>query len=165
MPSQDRADEILSRFPGPMMLYPSRRKWLLILLTCVAFVAIGIWMSSETPKGWFVLAFFGACLVIAAVVLLPGAAALKLDREGFETTKLFCRYSVRWQDATGFEAARIAGNDMVVYDDRNATGRAIASLNVALVGRNAGLPDTYALPAEVLASLMARWRERAVSPR
>jgi len=41
-------------------------------------------------------------------------------------------------------------------------GRTVAKLNVSLVGRNAGLPDTYGLSADVLADLMDRWRDRAV---
>jgi hypothetical protein len=53
----------------------------------------------------------------------------------------------------------------VVYDDINLTGRKIANLNVALVGRNAALPDTYGLSADDLARLIMLWRDRATQRR
>ena len=86
------------------------------------FSAGGVWMASETAGGWFVVAVFAIGTVIAAVALLPGGSALKLDREGFETTSLYLRSFVRWQDATGFEVARlpVSGLKMVVFDNTGA---------------------------------------------
>jgi hypothetical protein len=52
---------------------------------------------------------------------------------------------------------------MVVYDDVTQSSKAIAQLNVGIVGRNAGLPDTYGLSADDLAQLMAQWRDRALA--
>ena len=164
----DKSDAILPVFPGPLTLYPSRRKWLLVLLGCGVFDAGGFGMVAQAaPWGWYVLIVFALGTVIAAVALLPGAASLKLDREGFETTSLFRRRRTRWQDATGFEPASIPPSmlKMVVYDDINAAGRAVAGLSVAIAGRNAGLPDTYGLSAADLARLMTRWRERALASR
>ena len=177
MQAQGGLDEILSRFPGPVTLYPSRRRWLGILLGCAAFVAIGVWMLISTSTGdgsfantaiaWFAIVFFGIGVVVAAVTVLPGAGALKLDRDGFEITKFFRRHSVRWPDATGFAMAAIppAEQKMVVFDDAHAGGGAIARWSVSIAGHNASLPDTYGLPAEDLASLMTRWRDRAVERR
>jgi hypothetical protein len=54
---------------------------------------------------------------------------------------------------------------MVVFDDAEAKRRALAALNVTLVGHNSALPDTYGFEAADLAALMAQWRERAVSLR
>jgi hypothetical protein len=51
---------------------------------------------------------------------------------------------------------------MVVYDDITQGTKSIAKLNVGLVGRNSGLPDTYGHSADNLAQLMAQWRERAL---
>ena len=165
MSSQDKADEILSRFPGPVALSPSRRKWILVLLGCAAFVAIGVGiMPKDKASTWFVIAFFGLGALIAAVMLLPGAGGLTLGRHGFEVTSLFRRHSFRWGETTGFTAAQIprARRKMVVFDDANVKGSAMGSLNVALVGRTSSVLDTYGLSAEDLAKLMARWRERAV---
>jgi hypothetical protein len=160
------ADDILARFPGPVTLSPSRRKWALILLISAGFTAIGVWMvASGNTTGWFPLAFFGLCAVAAVIAMLPGAGGLKLDRDGFAITNLFRSHSYRWQETSGFAVARVSGNKMVVFDDVNAAGHAIASMNVGLVGRNAALPDTYGLGADTLAELLTFWRARAVTGR
>jgi hypothetical protein len=160
------ADLILSRFPGAVTLYPSRRKWLLVLLGCALFTAVGIVMVSQAAGGgWFVAIFFAVGAIVAAFMLLPGAGALALDADGFQATSLFRRRRTRWQDVTGFEAVQIPPSmqKMIVFDDSKMTGRTIAKLNAAIAGHNAGLPDTYGLLGDDLARLMTQWRQRAVA--
>jgi hypothetical protein len=157
---------ILDRFPGPLTLYPSRRKWLLVSAGGAAFAIGGAWMiRGGDPKGWFVLIFFAAVALVAAVAMLPGAGALTLDRDGFEITNLFRRHRIRWRDASNFTAARIppARQRFVLFDQASASGRLVANVNVAIVGRNASLPDTYGQPADELAELMAAWRASALA--
>jgi hypothetical protein len=167
MPSAADAAAILSRFPGPVTLYPSRKKWLLVLAGSALFAVGGFWMIRQgNAMGWVVLIFFGLVAVVAAAAMLPGAGGLTLDRDGFEATNLFRRHRTRWQDATGFQAARIppAHQNWVAYDDVNASTKRIAKFNVGIVGRNVALPDTYGLSADNLAQLMVQWRERALAP-
>ena len=168
MPSDPRVDAILAKFPGPATLAASRRKWVLMLIGCGAFTAGGIWMVlSSASRGWLVVIFFGVCAIVSAVMLLPGAGMLRLDRDGFEATSVFRRHRSRWRDATDFESARIPPSmiALVVYNDANLSGKSIAKLNTLIAGRNAGLPDTYGLSAADLADLMTEWRERAISLR
>jgi hypothetical protein len=165
MPSPADITKILSRFPGPVTLYPSRIKWLLVFTASALFAVGGFWMTKTGDgSGWFVLIFFSLGALIAAAAMLPGAGGLTLDRDGFDITSLFRRHRTRWRDAAGFEAARIprAHQKMVVYDDITQSTKSIAKLNVGLVGRNSGLPDTYGHSADNLAQLMAQWRERAL---
>jgi hypothetical protein len=164
-PTASKVEPILARFPGPVTLYPSRKKWLLILLISAMFTAGGFWMVAErAPKGWYVLIFFAACLIVAVVMLLPGAGDLVLDRDGFQITSLFRSHRVRWQNAKGFEPISIpySNQRMVGFDDA-AAGRTLAALNTAIAGHNAALPDTYGFSVDELAQLMARWQERAVT--
>jgi hypothetical protein len=166
MPSKDEAGAILSRFPGPVTLYPSRRKWLLVLAGGVLLAAGGVLMvRSGDPTGWFPLIFFALVAVVAAAAMLPGAGALLLDREGFQVTTLFRHHRTRWQDATGFMASRIppASQRFVVYDDVTQSAKSLAKINVEIIGRNGALPDTYGLSPDDLASVMAQWRERALT--
>jgi hypothetical protein len=155
---------ILARFPGPVRLTPSPRKWLLVLAGCLAFVLIGVWMRNDDAVGaWFGIAFFGLGVPIAGAMLLPGAASLVLDADGFEVTNLFRRYRAHWANVTGFTVAGVApsGTKMVVYDAAAGKHNLLGEISTRLVGRNAGLPDTYQLAPADLASLMAGWRERA----
>jgi hypothetical protein len=159
-----KLDAILSRFPGPVTLRPSRMKWLLVLLAGGVFAFGGYLMLADgDPWGWFVLVFFGAVAIVAAIVLLPGAGGLTLDRNGFRVANPFRGSSSPWHEVSGFEPVSIppSGQKLVVYDDITLTGN-IATLNVAIVGRNASLPDTYGLTADDLARLMTLWQDRAM---
>ena len=112
--------EILSRFPGPVTLRPSRTRWLLVLAIGLLFAVGGVWMIQDGRwMGWYVLVFFGLVALIAAVAMLPGAGGLILDREGFDVTSLFRRYRIRWQDTADFAAVSIppAHQKMVGYND------------------------------------------------
>jgi hypothetical protein len=158
-------DAILRRFPGPVMLYPSRRKWACILAGSGVFTMSGIWMVARgTPLGWPVLIFFLLCATVAATALLPGAGALTLDGRGFEVKNLFRCQRISWQSAMGFQARAIPPSiaRMVIFDSIDVKDRMIAKLATAIAGRNGALPDTYGFSAEDLASLMARWRDKAL---
>jgi hypothetical protein len=159
---------VLAAFPGPVTLYRSMTKWLIMLLGCVAFTGGGIAMiQSHEESGWLVAIFFGVGTLVSLVALLPGGSYVKLDRDGFEISSLYRRSRVLWKSATGFEVRTVppSSKAMVVFDDAEAKRRALAALNVTLVGHNSALPDTYGFEAADLAVLMARWREHAVSLR
>ena len=103
MAGDDRVSVLMVRFPGPMTLYPSRAKWLLIFLIGALFAAGGILMIRDgRASGWFVAGFFGIVAVIAVVVMLPGANGLVLDREGFTAKAFFREHHTRWVDTRGF---------------------------------------------------------------
>jgi hypothetical protein len=166
MPPRIDISQILSRFPGPVTLYPSRRKWLLVFTGGALFAVGGVWMvKSGDATGWFPLIFFLLVALVAAVAMLPGAGALMLDREGFQITNLFRRHRTPWRDAVHFTASSIppARQRWVVYDDVSQSTKPVAKINVAIIGRNAALPDTYGLSPDDLGQLMTQWRERALA--
>jgi hypothetical protein len=164
MSSRSRVDTILAQFPGPVAFQASRVKWGLVLVGALAFVAVAIRAISTgaaSPWMWFALIFFGSCAITSAVMLLPGAGELRLDRHGFETTRLFRHYRTRWQDVSEFKTIIIRLNTIVVYDDRTRTGR-LFWLSVAIAGHNAALVPDYGFSAGKLADLMNHWRGRAI---
>ena len=157
--------DILSRFPGPVVLVPSRRKWLLVLGGCLAFVAAGLWVVRDDPLwGWLAVGFFGAGVPVAALMLLPGVGGLQLDSDGFEMTSLFRRHCCRWTEVSEFEVVRLPPSlqKMVVFDDVRTEDSALARANRSLVGRAGGLSDNYGLSHEDLAAIMNEWRRRAL---
>jgi hypothetical protein len=101
------------------------------------------------------------------VVMLPQAAYLRLDGDGFEIASMFKRARTPWSDTTGFEVAALppAGHKMVVFDEGRAAGGMVAAANAAITGRTSALPDTFGLAPEELAQLMQQWRERALARR
>jgi hypothetical protein len=170
----DPVEAILQRFPGPVTLNASRKKWGLMLLVAIGFVGGGVYVlffdHSERAPGsflrivfWVGLVFFGLAIPLAGVLLLrPNASRIVLDRNGFETTQLFRSRRTLWNDAIGFQVFSLRGNPMVVFDDAKQKGRNLALLNTSLAGRNSGVPDTYGLAAEDLVRLMNQWRERTL---
>lgn len=155
---------ILSRFPGPVVLVPSRRKWLLVLGGGLAFVAGGLWvMHDHSLLGWQAIVFFGIAALVGAIMLLPGAGGLRLDSDGFEMTSLFRRHRSRWTEVSEFEVVRVPPSlqKMVVFDDARTKDSALAKANRSLTGRTSGLPDSYGLRHEDLAAIMNEWRARA----
>jgi hypothetical protein len=116
--------------------------------------------------GWAVIVFFGAGAIVSMVVLWPGRFNLTLDQDGFTVSGMWRRSRHRWADVSGFKAARIhypgGETEMIVFDDCAARGYMLAAVNVKLVGRNSGLPDSYGFDPDALAHLMSQWRERAL---
>jgi hypothetical protein len=164
MHDPSRLGAILARFPGPVRLAPSRRKLVLFLLGSMAFTAAGIVMiRSGDATGWF-SGFFTLGIPIAIIMLLPGAAGLVLDGQGFEVTSLFRSHRASWADADGFAVAKLPprGHQIVVYDNKALQHLALAQITVSRVGRNAALPDTYGLKPDALAELMTHWRAQAL---
>ena len=172
----NKVDAILARFPGPVMLRVSRLKVLALLAASLAFVAGGILLIvfvKDDPEarlaGLAGILFFGACALIGAVMLLPGAGSLTLDVGGFEVCSLFRRNRITWPQASRFTVTTLPLPDadsqhMVGYDDDRLKGFG-AEFSRDKIGRNAALPDTYGLSHEELARLMTEWRERALARR
>src|SRR6185295_9246378 len=153
MASNDKWMELLSRFPGPVVLDSSRKKWLLVLLGGVLFTAGGILMiRSGDSFGWYVTIFFALVAICAVATMLPGAGYLSLDKDGFEARSLFRGNRTRWSDTKGFEAKsplRVTQR-LVVYDDLTRKYRVLTGVNAMIVGHNAALGDTYGLAADDL---------------
>ena len=172
----NKVDAILARFPGPVTLRVSRLKMLGLLAGSLAFVVGSIFLivfvkgDPETlVAGIAGVLFFGACAVIGAVMLLPGAGSLTLDVQGFEVCSFFRRNRIAWPQASRFTVAALSLPDdnnkrMVGYDDDRLQGFG-AEFSRDAIGRNAALPDTYRLSLEELARLMTEWRERALAQR
>jgi len=148
-----------------LLLKPARGQHLLLLATCAAFVAIGVMMIRDGDlSGWFVAGFFGLCVVVFSVNLIPGASYLLLAPEGFRYRSLFRAGNERWRDIERFGVFDAGARTMVGWDyvagyERHQRGRHFAK---RLAGLEAGLPDTYGRSATELAELLDDWRRRAL---
>ncbi|HEY3399717.1 MAG TPA: STM3941 family protein [Geothrix sp.] len=90
----------------PLLLRPRRVKVAGLGLGALVFVLTGLWMVREGEgPGWLIIGFFGLCLLVFLALLLPGAAYLALDSDGFTMCSLFRAHTIRWADVAGFEAA------------------------------------------------------------
>ena len=100
-----------------MLLRPKPTKWLVVALGSLAFVLIGIWMvRSRDTFGWLAIVFFGLCLAVSLICLLPKASYLRLTPDGFIVGSLFRAHTIRWEDVTGFGVDRVFINKMVMFN-------------------------------------------------
>lgn len=102
-PSRLDIDRVPAQFPGPVTLHSSRLKWSVVFLLSALFTVGGVWQWLDGDRnGLFVFGFFGLSSIIAATVMLPGARALILSGDAFETKTLFRGNRSRWRDVSGF---------------------------------------------------------------
>ena len=146
---------------GPILLRPQPTKWLLVALGSLAFVLIGIWMvRSRDMFGWLAIVFFGLCLAVSLICLLPKASYLRLTPDGFTMCSLFRAHTIRWEDVTGFGVGTVFTNKMVMFNYVESYQRTprLRSFNTELTGFEAAIPDSYGLRHEDLADLLNRYK-------
>ena len=141
---------------------------LLLLLLSSAFTAGGVWMIQDGEKaGWFVAGFFGLCLLVFLIQLFPNSSFLTVDDDGIEFSALYRKCRLKWSEISEFGVysresigiGKTVGINFSPSYERLAMGRAIAKF---LVGFEGGLPDTYGLQAQELATLLASYHAERV---
>ena len=143
----------------PILLRPSRTKWLAVAFGSLAFVLIGIWMvRCGEMLGWVGIAFFGLCLSVSLICMLPNASYLRLTHDGFTMCSLFRAHTIGWDDVTGFGVGRVFANKMVMFNFVESYRRfpKLRAFNSEVVGFEAAIPDSYGLRHEDLADLLNR---------
>ena len=153
----------------PQTLYPSRLKFALLAFISLVFVAIGFLVRNDgnPTAAYLLMAIFGLGFVVSIIQLIPGSASLTLDRDGFTTSSLFKKSTIRWHDIARFGVARIRRRKMVtLHYDRGYVGQETSrSIARQLTGAEGALPDTYGLKAEDLADLMNEIKHRLTNGR
>ena len=144
-----------------LTLHPRRFKMAFYGALCAAFTVGGVYMLKDGDHGgWFVAGFFGACTLIFLALLLPGAAYLRLTRDGFRVRALWRTHFTPWSAVSDFGVERIGRRRLVVFNFVDAKARRDARYQRILTGVEGALPDTYGLSPEKLAELMTHWQVR-----
>lgn len=165
-------DELLSRFPGPITLYPARGKWISLTLGAVVFTTIGALGSFARIDAFqhaiMILGtiFFGTCMLAGIITLLPGASSLQLNQDGFAIAKFYWTRRLRWAEVSDFAIWTYRANKVITFNtctpSSSKAGALLMKINSFLAGRNDYLPDTYGLSANDLLALVNAWRKRAI---
>lgn len=144
-----------------LQLTPGRWKHLALLAGCMAFVGLAVVIGpKDSVLVWLTGGFFGLGVVVALIAMIPGSSFLRLGAKGMSVRSLYRTRHVAWADVAEFYVAPVAGREMVCWQyaadfTGHARGRAFSR---AISGVEAGLPDTYGIPAAELASLLNEWR-------
>lgn len=151
--------------PARMTLKPSRLKWAVVLVICLAFVAIGLFVippEEDQTMRWLTVGFFGIG-VFASLPGLFGLGGLELDQEGFTIMQWGKNTRRTWRECSAFSVISMRGGPFVGFTSETDTGKAGAGLARSLVGETGMLPDRYGMSAKALAELMNRFRARALA--
>ncbi|MDQ0463737.1 hypothetical protein QO010_001508 [Caulobacter ginsengisoli] len=142
----------------------ARWKSVLLLIGCLAFVALGVWLpydgQTETVVWkWVIILFFGLGVPLAVYQLFH-PASLTLDARGFTYVGVFNRQMVvAWDDVEAFKLFKPPrGPKMLVWNYRPGRGprSALSGISRAL-GADAGLPGGLAdSPARLLEKMSQR---------
>ncbi len=142
---------------------PKNPKTILLGLVSGALMVGGTFIIPEEPiKGWLITSFFGLCLLVFIVQLIPGSTELKLTEEGFEMTSLFRKSVTKWTDVKSFKVGYVAQNKTIKFDfvddhKEHMTGKIIAK---QLSGNHGALPTTYGLEASELLKILNEWKNK-----
>jgi hypothetical protein len=134
-----------------------------VLLLAIAFVLAGIWIAPMNPfVGYLCIVFFGLGALIAAVNLHPASSYLVIDTDGFIFASLFRKHFVPWSQVESFAPVRVQVHQMVGWNftAEYRKTQTLRSVNTALVGAEAALPDTYGKSARELSELLESYRTK-----
>ena len=137
-------------------------KMALLALGAVVFVLIGVWLLPREPRiALACIIFFGLCALVGFVNLLPNSSYLTLTEKGFLFVSLFRKHFVEWSNVQSFVPVRMQRRGMVGwnYSSEFRRARRLRSVNSAIAGVEAALPDTYGMSAGQLAQLMNQLRD------
>ena len=171
-------DALLERFPGPVTLHMSRLRMLIGLTIHIGFAAFFIWLLLSADyagtrgyiysgysliMAWISLFFFaGLAIRVLLLFLVPGAARLTLDADGFEIAHVFRRVRHSWQDVSDVRAetahlpGRVGGSfEQIKYDFRTER-QGFATREILPI---------YGLSKDGFIKLMNAWRARALNCR
>ena len=144
----------------PATLRSDRSAWLPLLVIALVFVAIGVWLRSDSPTlAWIDIIFFGACAIVFLVSMLPNGSYLRLTEEGFTVGNAFRSRVYQWDQVKEFGVSQIGLRKMVGWNPAEQPSK-VAGTSGASTGYVFVLPETYGHGAEELADLLNGVRDR-----
>ena len=146
----------------PIVIRSSRRKTLLALMGCLAFIGAGLWTvqnaSAKDPfSGWVAIIIFGL-LAIGAFWRLVSPATLTVSEDGLSYTGLTQKTVVPWRDVKGF---KYEGWVWGVVGTRMGLKPPAVTMDFVAFSSSRRLPVGWETDAEPLCELLnralARW--------
>ena len=140
----------------PLTLKPGKIKNITLILISTAFIVLGI---SLLEKNMLVavlnIFFFGICLIIFIINMIPNSSYLTIDERGIEMKNLFRTTFIPWQAVSGFKTKFIFINKMVVFD---IDQKLLDSSKIK--SKTGAFPDTYGMSAKNLANLLNEYKAK-----
>ena len=142
-----------------MTLYPSKIKWVLVILVSIGFFALGIYTieSDDTGilLGQVICVMFSLVILWSTLTLWPGSSWLKLGPDGIRNKVMFRKFHYRWSDINRFEITVV----------QHGTGLSKSKTEFVSFWMNhdeqmRSLSDCYGKKAEELMEILESYRNR-----
>ena len=152
----------------PIILYPSKQKNFLMLLVCLAFVLLTLFVNKPSKLFyWIGLIFFGLGVIIFSIQLVfPKTSYLKITEKGIEIRNIFKPSFMSWEIIQDFEVGsipiRFRKKKMIMinfdktYNKQNF-GRELAR---SMAGFEGALPESYGMKHEELVNLLNSYKNK-----
>ncbi|GEM_PF-7083312 len=144
-------------------LYPSRLKWILIILFFSLGVVVGPVMAikDHDPMGWVAFFVSAAFIGFAIFHLASGRNYLRLTPAQLSVRTTFRQYDVPWTNIGDVGVILFRRNVMVAFNYRQVPPESAkrAAQNRRATKYDELVPETYGLDAEELAKLIASRRD------
>lgn len=139
---------------SPLILKPSKIKSTILILISIGFISLGIKLLEKNILiAVLNIFFFGICLIIFMINMIPNSSYLKIDEKGIEMKNLFKITFIPWQAVSGFKTKFIFVNRLVTFtiDEKLLE-------NSKMKGKSGAFPDTYGMSAKNLANLLNEYK-------
>lgn len=169
-PSPDMVAALLTQFPAPVILHPSKLKWVVLLALMAVLLGCSVlFLLPVFPhlpiKGFVIVAICMVApvlllIVLAAVTLGRDMPRITLDTDGIEVSEtLWGVYRWRWSEVGPFHSFWFLAITTDTSEPRSGWDR---FQRACLYAKYRIWTDTFGLGAKNLARLMNGWRERAM---
>jgi hypothetical protein len=147
----------------PLILHPSKVKGVALVAGSLLLMLGGASMvKSAQPLGWAVASLFGICTLVGITLLLPASSYLRITTQGFTVCSLFRAHTFQWSDVSEFGVSQVGPNKMVMFNFAASytNTSSVRTFNASVFGYEGGLPDSYGLGHEELASSLNQYLHR-----
>jgi hypothetical protein len=169
-PWSDKVAALLTQFPGPVTLHPSKLKWVAFFVVVALPMVFGIlllWPELQRLSGKdmvIVAAFFIGPILglffVAVITFGRDLPRITLDAEGFEIRYPFSTRYMHWSEVGQFYSFLFLAFHV---DTRPPHGRWDRYQRAYLGGDHRFWNDNFGLGAKNFVRLMNAWRERALA--
>lgn len=138
----------------PLILKPSKIKSIILILISIGFIYLGIKLLEKNILiAVLNIFFFGICLIIFVINMIPNSSYLKINERGIEMKNLFKTTFIPWQAVSSFKTKFIFVNKLVTFtiDEKLLE-------NSKMKGKTGAFPDTYGMSAKNLANLLNEYK-------
>ena len=148
----------------PMTIESSRRRYALLLLGSLTFVAIAAFLPHGADEGWRLPSgiFFGLCALVF-LVLLARPQRLSLDSRGLTVSGGLVRkpWTIAWSDIDHFTPMQ-AGMIGFTYRDGAAPESSLRRFNRTMSNVDGGIPGRWTRSTPEMLALLEDYRSKSV---